>query len=87
MFEWDDGNLDHIARHGVSPEEAEEALLDRRRIGTAIRRSTDELRWGSVGATEDGRILAMIYTRRSGRIRIVTARDANVAERRRYRRR
>ncbi|MBI2939718.1 MAG: hypothetical protein HYY04_04705 [Chloroflexi bacterium] len=27
MFDWDEGNVDHIAEHGISPEEAEEALL------------------------------------------------------------
>jgi uncharacterized DUF497 family protein len=26
-FIWDEGNLAHIAEHGVRPEEAEEALL------------------------------------------------------------
>ena len=32
MFEWDDGNLDHIARHGVESWEVEEAFGDRHRI-------------------------------------------------------
>ncbi len=31
MYEWDDGNLDHIAEHGVESAEAQEALEDRRR--------------------------------------------------------
>lgn len=31
-FEWDDANLDHIREAGVEREEAEEALLDPRRI-------------------------------------------------------
>ena len=31
-FDWDDGNIDHIAEHGVTPEEAEQALVDRRRV-------------------------------------------------------
>jgi hypothetical protein len=26
-FEWDDGNVDHIERHGLTPEEVEEVLL------------------------------------------------------------
>jgi len=33
MCDWDDANVEHIARHGITPEEAEEVLLDRRRIG------------------------------------------------------
>ena len=32
VFEWDDGNLDHIAEHGVDNWEAEDAIRDRRRI-------------------------------------------------------
>ena len=40
-FDWDDANLDHIAAHGVSPEEAEAAFdpsrdmcdLYRQRVG------------------------------------------------------
>jgi len=36
VFDWDDGNVDHIAEHGVSPEEAEEAALDRRGVGMAV---------------------------------------------------
>ena len=32
-FDWDAGNLDHIAHHRVSKDEAEEALLDRRGFG------------------------------------------------------
>jgi uncharacterized DUF497 family protein len=35
MFDWDDANVDHLARHDVTPEEAEEALLDPRRIGAS----------------------------------------------------
>jgi len=26
-FEWDKANREHVARHGVTPEEAEEAIL------------------------------------------------------------
>ena len=26
-FDWDDSNRDHIARHGVTPEEAEQAYM------------------------------------------------------------
>jgi hypothetical protein len=33
VFDWDDANEEHLARHGVTPEEAEEALTDPRRIG------------------------------------------------------
>lgn len=27
-FDWDEANIGHIARHGVTPEEAEESMLN-----------------------------------------------------------
>lgn len=86
MFEWDDANIEHIAWHGVEPWEAGEALLDAGRIGTAAYNVRGETRWAILGATEAGRILFVVFTRRSGRIRVVTSRDAEGKEKRRYRR-
>jgi uncharacterized DUF497 family protein len=82
MFEWDDGNLDHIAQHGVALWEAEEAMDDRRRI----RVSAHSGRAGIVGRTEDGRLLAVIFEQSGHHLRVVTARDANATELRAYRR-
>ena len=84
MFEWDDANEAHIARHGVSPEEVEEALLDRRRIGVPAYAVERETRWAAIGSTEQGRILCVVFTRRAERVRVITARDATSAETRRY---
>jgi uncharacterized DUF497 family protein len=85
-FDWDDGNVDHLG-HGVSPREAEEALLDPHRIGTDAYNAEAERRWAAIGATEDGRILYVVYTVRGGRVRVITAYDASPTDRRRYRRR
>jgi len=82
MFEWDDVNEDHIAQHGVTPWEAEEAMDDRRRI----RIDAHSGRLGIVGRTEDGRLLAVISQPSGDRWRVITARDANAIERRVYRR-
>jgi uncharacterized protein len=86
LFDWDDDNLDHGV-HGVTPEEGEEALLDPRRIGTDAYNSKSERRWAVIGATENGRILYVVFTKRSNRVRIITAWDASAGDRRRYRRR
>ncbi len=86
LFDWDDGNLDHIARHNVTREEAEEALLDRRRVGVHVHQDSGEQRCGAIGATGDGRILAVVFTKRAAKLRVVTARTADQTERRRYRR-
>jgi uncharacterized DUF497 family protein len=86
-FDWDDDNIEHISRHGVDPWEAEEALLDPGRIGTPAHNVGGETRRAALGATEAGRILFVVYTRRRGKVRVVTARDAENREKRRYRRR
>jgi uncharacterized DUF497 family protein len=86
-YEWDDANRRHVLEHGVEPAEAEDALLDPRRVGAEAYRVARELRWAALGATEDGRLLFVVFTRRRSRVRIVTARDAKPRERRRYRRR
>ncbi len=86
-FDWDEANLEHIARHGVSPLEVEEAVTDPRRLGVPAYNLRGEVRWAVLGATEAGRVLFVVLTRRHGRIRVVTARDATPREKRRYRRR
>ncbi len=86
MFEWDDGNVDHIAQHGVTPEETEEVFEDRHSFAVQVLDTPVERRWGLVGATENDRVLFIVYTRRAGRIRVLHARDADPGVRRRYRR-
>jgi uncharacterized DUF497 family protein len=70
--------------HGVRPEEA---LTDPRRLVLRIRSQRGEERWAALGATEAGRILFVVFTRRRGRVRVITARDATPEEKRRYRKR
>lgn len=91
-LDWDDeddpaGNTAHIARHRLSPEDVEEALEDPRRLYVPAYSTETERRWGIVGAASDGRIIFVVYTRRSGRVRVVTARSASGWHEREYRRR
>lgn len=69
MFDWDEYNLDHIARHGVYPVEAEDAVLDPGRVSFSARHG----RMGFIGRTEAGRVLVVILDRRNGLWRVVTA--------------
>ena len=85
-FVWDDANLEHIARHSVEDVEAEEVLEDPGVRPFDAQNRRGEKRYGALGATEDGRILVVIYTLREGYIRVVTARDAEPKEKKRYRR-
>ncbi len=83
MYDWDDDNLEHIARHGVEPWEAEEATQDPRRTSFPAH----DVRAGVVGRTEEGRVLVVILERGVNPRRIVTARDASRNEKRAYRKR
>lgn len=91
-LDWDDeddpmGNVTHIARHQLAPEDVEEALADPHRLHVPAYSTETERRWGIVGAADDGRIIFVVYTRRSGRLRVVTARPASGWHERQYRRR
>lgn len=83
-FEWDAGNLGHIARHRVTPAEAEAALSDPRRVPADAYDVDEEARAAVLGATPAGRVLRVVYTVRGGAYRVVTAHDASPAQRRRY---
>jgi uncharacterized protein len=87
LFDWDEHNTSHIRRNDVEPHEAEEAALDPSRIGAPAYDVGRERRWALLGATEAGRQLFVVYTRRRGWLRIVSARDATPGEKRRYRKR
>jgi uncharacterized DUF497 family protein len=84
-FQWDDANIDHIGQHGVNPEEAEEAYLDPYRRGVPVHPHPNEDRWGVLGRTDAGRSLFLVFTKRAGNIRIISARDATKAEKQQYR--
>jgi len=72
LFEWDDGNIDHIAVHDVEPEEAEEVILGDP-LDTGFDVVDGEERWSYIGETNDGRILRITITLRGKRMRVVTA--------------
>jgi uncharacterized DUF497 family protein len=62
-LEWDDDNVEHLARHGISPDEVEElfeGIVVRRRGGTD---AVDRFRL--LGRTAAGRYLTIIAQRRA----------------------
>ena len=71
-FEWDAGNLGHIARHGVQAHEAEEAILIEP-LEADIQSHDTEERVLCYGRTKVGRLLTALYVERDGKIRVVTA--------------
>ena len=82
-FQWDEGNLDHIAEHGVTREEAEQVVRNRPLV-VAIQNRFGEERLQQVGETHTGRVLIVVTTPRAKMVRIVTAFDASRPFRRMY---
>jgi len=79
-FEWDEGNAGHIARHDVKPGEAEEVFAD-----FPLYRRAKANRMAAYGQTDSGRYLFVVFERKPGGvIRVVTARDMSLSERRYY---
>jgi hypothetical protein len=76
LFDWDSADIGHIAEHDVTPEEAEQVIKNRPFDLESHLRSGEE-RTAQVGETDAGRILIVVSTMRSKRIRIVPAWPAN----------
>lgn len=80
-FDWDNANVEHIARHNVKPEEAEEVFFDRNNvIVDDVEHSNGENRFLVIGKTQQGRLLYQIFTKRGNRIRVISSRDINKKE-------
>jgi uncharacterized DUF497 family protein len=71
-FEWDAENQKHIARHAITPEEAEEAVVIEP-LEAGVQQHQNEERVLCFGRTKAGRLLTILYTERRGKIRVVTA--------------
>jgi uncharacterized protein len=74
-FDWDRANTEHIARHSVKPEEAEQAIRNDP-LDMYYEVIGGEGRWTVLGHTDNFRVLLLVWTIRRDAIRIVTARDS-----------
>lgn len=78
---WDDWNVDHIARHGVTPEDVEEVCQ-----GSYLVRQTYGGRLMVIGPNAAGNLLsAILAPEGEGAYYVVTARPSAKKERRIYR--
>ncbi len=75
-FDWDAANVGHIARHGVTPAEVEQAFANDPLVVLASQKRQGEKRVLCAGLTDLGRPLQFVYTTRRGRIRVITAHTA-----------
>jgi uncharacterized DUF497 family protein len=82
-FQWDSGNIDkNRLKHDVEAFEAEQTFFnDPLIIIPDEKHSTSETRYAAFGKTNDGRKLAMVFTKRDQSIRIISARAMNKKER------
>jgi uncharacterized DUF497 family protein len=82
-FDWDKDNIQHIARHGVTPNEVEQVFwndpldIDFDVIG-------GEERWTSIGHTNLLRVLVVVWGMREASVRPITAIDASSIARTEY---
>ncbi len=85
-FHWDQGNIDkNWLKHQVSNNECEQIFFnDPLLVSDDRNHSTDEKRWYALGKTDLNRSLFVVFTIRDGLIRIISARDMHLKERKIY---
>jgi len=85
-FDWDEGNLlKNWEKHSVSAAEAEQVFFIRPLVAAPDdAHSQDEVRYFSLGQSDAGRRLFLMFTIRRKLIRVISARDMNRRERKRY---
>ena len=76
LFDWDDANTTHLARHKITPDEAEQVVLGASLPLKSEERSGED-RHTELGETPAGRLLVVVWTWRQRKIRVVTAFPAN----------
>ena len=84
VFDWDAANREHIARHGVTPEECEQAYQNGPMVIERQRRRYERRRL-CLGESGTGRLLTFVVVERKGKIRFVTAYPMNAEQRAIYR--
>ena len=87
-FQWDEGNAGkNWDLHQVSDSESEQVFFNQpRMMKRDLRHSQREPRFYLLGRTDAGRALFVSFTVRGDQIRVISARDMNRKERRKYER-
>jgi uncharacterized DUF497 family protein len=85
-FDWDKGNLEkNWKKHNVRFKEAEEVFFNRPlKIFPDKKHSIKEKRFIAFGITNNLKKLAIVFTIRNRKIRVISARTQNKKERRAY---
>jgi len=85
-FLWDEGNQQkNWLKHKVKTKECEEVFLDdQKKIAKDKFHSKSEPRFILLGKNKKMRLIYLIFTTRSKKIRVISARDINKKERKLY---
>ncbi len=83
-FDWDAANVDHVAQHGVTTEECEQAYRNGPLVIERQKRKRERRRL-CLGETNTGRLLTFVVTERKGKVRFVTAYPMHPQQREIYR--
>ena len=84
-FRWNEWNVEHLARHGVKPEEAEHVVMVARQPYPLERPDEKWLVWAR---TPSGRALQVVFVLDDDdTIYVIHARDLTTREKQRFRRR
>lgn len=80
-FDWDVENTRYLAAHKVTPAEFEQ-VMDNDPLELGYELIDAEERFRSIGLTNRGRLLLVVWTPRGGKIRAVTAFRASTSNKR-----
>ena len=78
-FQWDKGNIEHLADHDITPREAEQVFSHFfvERVTAPV---DGEERYQALGSTDQGRYLVIAFTERGEYIRPITGWDMEPEE-------
>ena len=83
-IEWDNNKAaSNLIKHKIDFEDAKNIFLDPNRLEREDKRDYNETRIQVIGMVNQV-VLFVVYTKRNGRYRIISARRANKNERRQY---
>ncbi len=87
-FEWDPNKaFSNFLKHGVSFDEAKTVFTDKNAlIENDVKHSKSEKRIWMIGKSSIGRVLVVLFTERTGSLRIISARKANDREKGKFNR-
>lgn len=62
QFDWDDSNLEHTTKHGVSRQEIEHVLSNDPMVQPDPHPAQIEERWRAIGSNAQGRMIFLVFT-------------------------